>query len=146
MYIISGDFTDKFYDKDVAKDYKFTGYNDKLKSFSRALRKDMTPQEKHLWYDFLKNYPIRFNRQRSVGNYIVDFYSSKAKLAIEIDGSQHYEDKNVQEDKSRTKMLNNYGIDVIRFSNYDINTNFEGVCMEIDRFICEKLKIESKVF
>ena len=128
------------------KDFEFTGYNKKLKENSQKLRKEMTPQERHLWYDFLKNYPIRFNRQRPIGNYIVDFYSSKAKLAIEIDGSQHYEDKNKKEDEERTRIIKSYGIDVIRFSNYDINTNFEGVCMEIDRVICEILRISTQIF
>ena len=132
--------------REMEKDFEFTGYNKKLKENSRILRKEMTPQEKHLWYDFLKNYPIRFNRQRSIGNYIVDFYSSKAKLVIEVDGSQHYEDKIKQEDEERTCEINRYGIDVIRFSNYDINTNFEGVCMEIDRVVCKKLRISTQVF
>ena len=68
----------------------------------------MTKEEKHLWYDFLKKYPIRFNRQRPIGNFIVDFYSSKAKLVIEVDGSQHYEDDNKIEefvDKLRMEMV-----------------------------------------
>ena len=133
-------------EKEMSKKDLFTGYNKNLKENSRKLRVEMTPQEKHLWYDFLKNYPVRFNRQRPIGNFIVDFYSSKAKLAIEIDGGQHYEDKNRTEDEKRTNIINRYGVDVIRFSNYDINTNFEGVCREIDRFICEKLDIKTQVF
>lgn len=130
----------------MKKDFEFTGYNKQLKEKSRVLRKEITPQEKHLWYDFLKKYPIRFNRQRPIGNFIVDFYSSKAKLVIEVDGSQHYEDDNKIEDDIRTHIINNYGIDVIRFSNYDINTNFEGVCMEIDKVVCEKLGLKTQVF
>lgn len=130
----------------MANKFNFTQYNKNTKNVSRALRKNMTVQEKHLWYDFLKDYHIKFYRQRPVNDFIIDFYSSKAKLAIEIDGSQHYEDKNKLKDENRTKTLNDYGIDVIRFSNYDINTNFEGVCMEIDRVVCKKLGIKSKLF
>lgn len=106
----------------------------------------MTPEEKQLWYHFLKNYPIRFNRQRPIGNYIVDFYSSKAKIAIEIDGCQHYEESNLIADAERTDFINSLGIDVIRFSNHDIKINFEGVCLYIDKTICEKLGLDSQLF
>ena len=106
----------------------------------------MTPQEKLLWNNFLKSYPVKIYRQRPINNFIVDFYCSKARLAIEIDGSQHYEEKGIKDDHSRTQILKKCGIDVIRFSNYDINTNFEGVCMEIDKVICNKLDRVSETF
>lgn len=128
------------------KDYKFTGYNHNLKEQSRELRKNMTEQEKRLWFCFLKVYPIKIYRQRVIGSYIADFYCSKAKLVIEIDGSQHYTDEGMNYDENRTNAINEFGLEVIRFSNYDVNTNFEGVCMEIDKVISEKLGIDMRVF
>ena len=99
----------------------------------------MTPQENHLWYDFLRLYPIRFQRQKAIGRYIADFYCHSAKLIVEIDGSQHFTVKGSAYDDERTKRLEQYGVTVIRFSNYDVNTNFDGVCLEIDRVVREKL-------
>ncbi|MGN0568972.1 MAG: endonuclease domain-containing protein [Candidatus Fimenecus sp.] len=124
------------------KDYKFTGYNHKLKNQSRELRKNMTEQERRLWFCFLRDYPIKFYRQRIIGNYIADFYCSEAKIVIEIDGSQHCTDEGMKYDENRTCVINDFGVEVIRFSNYDINTNFEGVCMEIDNVISRKLGID----
>ena len=126
--------------------FNFTEYNKNTKNISRTLRKNMTPHEKQLWHKFLKNYPVKVYRQRPINNFVVDFYCSKAKLAIEIDGSQHYEETGIKDDSSRTQILNECGIDVIRFSNYDINTNFEGVCMEIDKVICLKIDKSSEIF
>ena len=100
----------------------------------------MTPEEKHLWYDFLKTYPIQFNRQRVIGNYIVDFYCRRANLVIEIDGSQHYTNQGKAHDEARTEILERYGIYVLRFSNKDVNDNFEGVCYMIDKVINERIK------
>ena len=128
------------------KDYKFTGYNHKLKEQSRELRKNMTEQEKRLWFCFLKEYPIKIYRQRVIGNYIADFYCSKAKIVIEIDGSQHYTDDGMNYDESRTNAINAFGVEVIRFSNYDVNTNFEGVCMEIDKVISSNMGLDLQVF
>lgn len=128
------------------KDYKFTGYNHKLKEQSRELRRNMTEQEKRLWFCFLKDYPIKIYRQRVIGSYIVDFYCSKAKIVIEIDGSQHYTDEGMNYDENRTNAINDFGVEVIRFSNYDVNTNFEGVCMEIDKVISRKMGIDMQVF
>ena len=91
--------------------------NKKLKSLSQTLRKNTTKEENHLWYDFLKNYPIQFNRQKVIGNYIVDFYCKKAKLVIELDGSQHYEEKGIKKDKIRDEYFENLQIKVMRFSN-----------------------------
>ncbi|MBR3948031.1 MAG: DUF559 domain-containing protein [Clostridia bacterium] len=115
--------------------------NKNLLEQARKLRKDMTKQESHLWYDFLKNYPIRWYKQRIIENFIVDFYCSKAKLVVELDGSQHYELNAMEYDKIRTKIINVYGIEVIRFSNYDVDSNFDGVCEEIDKVVRERLAI-----
>ena len=92
----------------------------------------MTPQEKRLWYDFLSKYPVRFQRQKVVDNFIADFYCHSAKLVIELDGSQHYLPENRQKDEFRTEILGGYGLRVIRFLNRDIDKNFEGVCRYID--------------
>jgi very-short-patch-repair endonuclease len=85
---------------------------------SQLLRKNATKEERHLWYDFLKAFPVQFNRQKVIGSFIVDFYSDKAKLAIEIDGAQHYEEYAQQYDEERIAFLNGLGITVVRFSNY----------------------------
>lgn len=99
----------------------------------------MTPEEKHLWYDYLKAYPIQFNRQRVIGNYIFDFYCRKANLVIEIDGLQHYVPDGISYDKERTGYLNSIGIDVIRFTNRDINENFINVCAHIDMTVKRRI-------
>ena len=107
-------------------------YNGKLISYAKDLRKNATKQEKHLWYDFLKNYPIRFQRQKTIGEYIVDFYCSKSKLVIEIDGGQHYDDSAIVYDERRTDYLEKQGLKVIRFTNYEIDNKFDDVCYMID--------------
>ncbi len=100
----------------------------------------MTKEEKHLWYDFLKNYPIRFVRQKTVENYIVDFYCAKAKLVIEVDGSQHYTlDELVADDKIRTKTIEGFGLKIIRVLNGDVNNNFGKVCADLDSEIQQRL-------
>jgi len=96
------------------------------------LRKQMTKEERHLWYDFLRFYPIRFSRQKVLGKYIADFYSAKAKLVIELDGSGHATKQGIIYDEERTDFLESYGLKVIRIPNYYINTNFDGVCEYID--------------
>ncbi len=124
----------------------FTGYNKKLKKASQELRKKMTPQEKHLWYDFLKNYPVQIYRQRPIYKFIADFYCAKAKLVIEIDGSQHYSEEGIEYDSLRSEIINKFGVEVIRFSNYDIDNNFEGVCMTIDKTVSKRIGEDLKVF
>ncbi len=99
----------------------------------------MTPQEKHLWYDYLRGYPVRFLKQKVVDNYICDFYCSKAKLVIELDGSQHYLDKNKEKEKSRNNNLEKRGLMVLHISNYDITANFDGVCEHIDSVVKERV-------
>ena len=120
-------------------DYTFTGYNSQLMDRARELRRNMTPQEKHLWHDYLKTHPAKFYRQRVIGNYIVDFYCSEARLVVELDGSQHYEPDARQYDAERTKQLEALGLSVLRFSNYDMDRYYEGVCGTIDRTLNEIL-------
>ena len=115
--------------------------NKSLKQNSRDLRNNATKQENHLWYDFLRNYPLQFYRQRIIGNYIVDFYCPKAKLIIEVDGSQHYEKEAIEYDINRTKAFNELELDVIRFSNYDVDYNFKCVCEKIHEKIIKSGEI-----
>ena len=98
---------------------------------SKTLRKNMTKEEKHLWYDFLKDLPQNFNRQKVIGSYILDFYCASANLVIELDGSQHYEAENKEKDMMRDEFLNELGLHVLRYSNLEVNRNFKGVCEDI---------------
>ena len=109
--------------------------NKQLIPFAKQLRKDMTKEERHLWYDFLRTYPVRFSRQKVLGKYIVDFYSAAAKLVIELDGSQHYEAINTEKDAERTAFLKGYGLTVIRIPNNEVMRNFRGVCEYIDTVV-----------
>ena len=109
--------------------------NPLLKENAQSLRTNMTKEEKHLWYDFLKKLPITVNRQKVIGNYIVDFYCAEANIVIELDGSQHYEEEGKAKDISRDKYLNELGITVLRYTNLDIHRNFKGVCADILRHI-----------
>ena len=93
----------------------------------------MTKEERHLWYDFLKLLPVTVNRQKVIDQYIVDFYCASAKLVIELDGSQHYESEGAASDRERDHMLNHLGITVVRYSNDDVNRNFDGVCADLMR-------------
>ncbi|MBQ4629769.1 MAG: DUF559 domain-containing protein [Clostridia bacterium] len=98
---------------------------------ARNLRNRMTKEERHLWYDFLKKLPVNVYRQKVIGEYIADFYISSSKTVIELDGSQHYEDANLKKDEERDLYMNSQGIKVLRYSNYDINYNFDRVCNDI---------------
>lgn len=109
-----------------------TKHNKQLVPLARRLRKEMTKEEKHLWYDFLRTYPIRFLRQKVLGKYVADFYSAEARLVIELDGSQHFDADNTLKDAERTAFLEKYGLKVIRIPNNEINGNFAGVCEHID--------------
>ncbi|MBE5918755.1 MAG: endonuclease domain-containing protein [Pseudobutyrivibrio ruminis] len=106
-------------------------YNQKLKKNSQKLRKNMTKEERHLWFDFLKGLKYTIKRQQIIGNYIVDFYCASKKIVIELDGSQHYEADGINSDTRRDEYLNSIGIKVLRYSNYDINKNFIAVCEDI---------------
>ena len=91
----------------------------------------MTKEERHLWYNFLKDLPVTVNRQKVIGNYIADFYCASSKFIIELDGSQHYEENAQKSDKQRDAYFASLGIQVLRYSNEDIKSNFEGVCIDI---------------
>ena len=106
-------------------------HNQELKPISKTLRKNMTKEEKHLWYDLLKLLPININRQKVFENYIVDFYIPSAKIIVELDGEQHYSEDALIKDAQRDKFFEEKGIKVLRFSNLDINRNFKNVCDEI---------------
>ena len=114
-------------------------YNKKNIQVAKMLRKNMTPWERKLWYDFLRNYPVRIQRQKAIDNYIVDFYCAKARLAIELDGGEHYSNNNKEKDEKRTEELNKQKIKVLRICNLDVTNNFYGVCEYIDRIINEEL-------
>ena len=114
-------------------------HNKQLVPLAKQLRKEMTKEERHLWYDFLRAYPVRFSRQKVLGRYIADFYSAEAKIVIELDGSQHYEDVNAEKDAERTAFMKGYGLTVIRIPNNDISRNFRGVCEYIDIAVKQSL-------
>ena len=108
-------------------------------NLAKNLRKNATPQENHLWYDFLRRYEVRFQRQKAIGNYIVDFYCYRAKLVVEIDGSQHFTDKEHAYDQQRTAYLEQLGLRVLRISNRQINDEFQAVCEHIDTIVKNSL-------
>lgn len=95
------------------------------------MRKNMTKEERHLWYDFLKEFPVMVHRQKVIGSYIVDFYIAEKKLVIELDGSQHYSEEGKAYDAERDAFLNAQGLTVLRYANSDVNTQFEAVCRDI---------------
>ncbi len=121
-------------------------HNKQLVPFAKQLRKEMTKEERHLWYDFLRAYPVRFSRQKVLGKYIADFYSAEAGLIIELDGSQHYENENMEGDAERTAFLEAYGLKVLRISNNEVSRNFRGVCEYIEAAVRQSLSQKSKDF
>ena len=110
-------------------------YDHRNVQLAKNLRKNMTPWERKLWYCFLKTYSVRFQRQKPIDRYIVDFYCAKAKLIIELDGSGHYETESIENDRKRTEKLESLGYKVIRFTNLDVDKNFYGVCTVIDETV-----------
>ena len=118
--------------------------NNDLLEIARMLRRNMTEQEKHLWYDFLQSYSIKIYKQRIIDDFIADFYCHKARLVIELDGSQHYTPEGKSYDAARTDVLERYGLKVIRFMNRDVDDNFDGVCYVIDKTIKERIEELSK--
>jgi very-short-patch-repair endonuclease len=114
-------------------------HNKSIVPIAKVLRNNMTKEERHLWYDFLKGYPVRFSRQKVLGKYIVDFYSAEAKLIIELDGSGHYTEQGLSSDQERTSFLEQYGLNVIRIPNIEVNRNFEGICEYIDITVKQSL-------
>ena len=107
-------------------------YQGKLIPRAKELRKGATKQENHLWYDFLRSYPVRFQRQKTIDHFIADFYCHAARLVIEVDGSQHYDEQGLAYDKERSAIFAEYGVKVIRFSNMEIEQSFQEVCNAID--------------
>jgi len=124
----------------MEKDYGFTGYNHRMLEQARGLRRNMTKQERRLWYCFLKTYPVKFYRQRSIDRFIVDFYCSEAGIVIELDGSQHFTEDGQMYDLARTGILELYGLEVLRFSNAEIDRRFKSACNSIDQRVKERMK------
>lgn len=118
----------------VPKDYRMLPQ-------ARKLRREMTPQERKLWYLFLKDYPVKIYRQRIIESFIVDFYCSSAKLVIELDGKQHFTSQGRQYDAERSQILNSHGLRVIRFTNHDVDTKFSQVCDAIHHAISQTISI-----
>ena len=115
-------------------------YQEKLTPRARELRKKATKQENHLWYDYLKDHPIRFKRQKPISSFIADFYCHAARLVVELDGSQHYDEQRLIYDKERAAILEQYGVKVLRFSNLEVGRNFQGVCTAIDLAVKERIE------
>ena len=113
--------------------------NNQLES-ARQLRREMTPHERKLWYLFLRKYPAKIYKQRIIGRYIVDFYCASAKLVIELDGTQHYEPQGMAYDSDRSAYLTSLGLEVLRFSNRDVDRNFDSVCSQIDITVHNRLQ------
>lgn len=114
-------------------------HGSRLCVLSQELRKNATREENHLWYDFLKDHPLQFRRQKVLGGYIVDFFCAEAGLVVEIDGGQHYGETGlIQRDQERTAYLEKIrGFSVLRFTNLEIAKNFEGVCAAIQQRLTE---------
>ena len=117
----------------------FTGYNSELKGTARALRKNMTRQEKKLWYDYLRNTPEKWYRQRVIDHYIVDFFCYSARLIIELDGAQHFTVDGEEYDSVRTEILEQYQLEVLRFPNSVIDRNFRGICDLLEEKVAERM-------
>ena len=109
--------------------------NDDLLDKARKLRREMTPQERKLWYLFLRRHPAKIYKQRIIGSYIVDFYCASAKLVIEIDGGQHFDADGKQKDLERTAYFESFGLQVVRYSNADINERFASVCESLQQLL-----------
>ena len=114
-------------------------HNKQLVPLAKQLRKEMTKEERHLWYDYLRTYPVRFTRQKVLEKYIADFYCAAAKLVIELDGSQHYEDSGMAKDAERAAFLEGYGLTVVRIPNNEVSKNFRGICAYIDAAVSQPL-------
>ena len=115
-------------------------HNKSLVPNAKNLRKNMTKEERHLWYDFLRTYPVKFLRQKILGKYIVDFYCAEAKLVVELDGSQHYEDNAMEYDRERTAYLEQFDVRVLRIPNNEVCRNFRGVCEYIELAVQQSIR------
>lgn len=118
-------------------------HNEKLTPVAKSLRKNMTKEERHLWYDFLRTYPVRFLRQKVIDQYIADFYCHDARLVLELDGSQHYDPSGLLSDAVRTERMESRGLTVLRVPNNAVNSNFHGVCEYIDEYVKAHTKNEA---
>ena len=116
--------------------------NRKITKLSQNLRTNGAIEENTLWYQYLRRYPVQFRRQCPFGNYIVDFYCAKALLVVELDGSQHFDPAGMEQDAVRSAYLESLGIQVLRFSNRDVNENLSGVCQVIDQAVMQRLGME----
>lgn len=114
-------------------------YNKNLIPRAKELRKNATPQENELWYKFLRTYPFRFQRQKTIGQFIVDFYCHEVKLALELDGSQHFTPEGHTYDEARTAAIETFGVTVLRFTKQDIDSQFRAVCTQIDKAVHARL-------
>ena len=112
--------------------------HDEMTRRARELRKNMTPEERRLWYEYLRGYPVRFFRQYPIDRFIVDFYCPRARLAVELDGSQHFEDNGLAYDRERDETLALFGVRVLRIPNNEVSRNLAGVCEYIDRCVKER--------
>jgi len=115
-------------------------YDRSLIPNAQKLRREMTKQERKLWYEFLSEYPVRFQRQKTIGHYIVDFYCHAAQLVVEIDGGQHYEEEALRYDRRRTAYLEGEGLQVLRVTNLDLDRNPEGVCFAIEEAVKKRTR------
>ena len=115
--------------------------NNKMLERAKELRREMTPQERKLWYMFLRDYPVKFYKQRIIESFIADFYCHAAKLVIELDGSQHYDEQGLAYDAERTAIIEGYGLEVLRFSNLEVDTQFNVVCEHIDNVVKKKMSL-----
>ena len=116
-------------------------YEKDMTQIAQTLRKNMTPEEKKLWYQYLRDYPARFKRQKPFGRYVLDFYCASAKLSIELDGAQHFTEEGRERDENRTSYLNSIGIRELRFTNADVQRKFADVCKMIDAAVGEQLAV-----
>jgi len=112
-------------------DYPFVPYRRNLKRRSQSLRRDPTPAERKLWFEFLRDLPVKFTRQKPLGRYIADFYCASRLLVIELDGDSHYDERGQRYDERRTAELAGLGIRVLRLTNLEVMQTFEGVCAKI---------------
>ena len=118
---------------DVTLDSYYRERNIKLVPIAKNNRKNMTPQERQLWYCYLSKHRFHWQRQRVISGFIVDFYCHAAKLVIEIDGKQHYTDQGIVYDTERTQVLQGYGLKVLRYTNQQLVDNFQEVCWDIEK-------------
>ena len=123
----------------MSKKFQNKTNNPSLTEFSKTLRKGMTKEEKHLWYDYLKYLPLTINRQKVIGYYIADFYIAEAKLVIELDGAQHFEPENSEKDRERDAYMNSLGILVLRYTNDYVNRYFSDLCDDIHNHLEDRI-------